>query len=355
MRRIIISLGLTAWLSAGPAHAFEIEAEQDFGLSPGAPIEVLSNADIEAMAAVLTDFAARHPTRRVHYVQASSAEIQRAIRDEGARFDLVISSAMDLQMKLANDGFAASVELDVPGLPDWARWRDQLWGMALEPVVTLASRRGFGDLPLPRSRRELIATLRENPDRFAGRIASYDPEVSGVGYFLVSQDDQGSDGFWRLAEVMGRLDARLFCCSGDMIEELRAGRVALAYNVVASYAARFRPDDPDLVQLELDDYVLAILRSAFVPVAAPDPEGGELLLAHLLSPWSQGIIADSAGVALIPGTGPAPGPSLRPIRLDAGLLVYDDRLRRASLLSEWRAALIQDMPAGETPTTPEAP
>ena len=224
MRHLVLSLGL---MLAAPAGAFEIEAERDFGL-PGSPaIQVLSNADIAAMAPVLSDFTARHPGRRVHYVQASSAEIQTAIQTEGAPFDLVISSAMDLQMKLANDGHAAPVAPEAEGLPEWARWRDRLWGIALEPVVTLASRRGFGDLPLPRTRRELIATLRENPARFRGRVGSYDPEVSGVGYFLVSQDDQGSDGFWRLAEVMGRLDARLFCCSGDMIEEVRAGRLAL--------------------------------------------------------------------------------------------------------------------------------
>lgn len=44
-------------------------------------------------------------------------------------------------------------------------------------------------------------------------------------------------------------------------------------------------------------------------------------------------------MALVPGTGPAPAPQLRPIRPDAGLLVHDDRLRRAGMLAEWRAAL----------------
>jgi len=60
-----------------------------------------------------------------------------------------------------------------------------------------------------------------------------------------------------------------------------------------------------------------------------------------LSDPAQMLIAKSAGVALIAGTGAPPSPQLRPIRLDAGLLVYDDRLRRAGLLAEWSAALIQ--------------
>jgi len=340
MRLASLAAGLIA-LALSPALALEVESEQHFGPAGGAEIAVLSTTDTNAFAPVLEDFVARHPDRRVRYVQAASTEIFTAIHDEGARFDLVISSAMDLQMKLANDGFAAPVGPGAPALPGWARWRNQLWGIALEPVVTLASRRALGELPLPRTRRDLIALLRENPERFRGRVGTYDPQVSGVGYFLIAQDDQVSDGFWRLAEVMGRLNARLFCCSGDMIEELRAGRLAVAYNVVASYAARFRPDDPDLVQLGFEDYVFAIVRSAFVPVNAPDPEGAGLLLTYLLSDPAQQMIAASAGVALVPGTGSAPSPQLRPIRLDAGLLVYDDRLRRAGLLGEWRAALIQ--------------
>jgi len=341
MRLAAFAAGLIATLLGHPAAAQEIEAERIFGPPDAPQIAVLSTTDLGAFAPVLQDFVDRHPSRSIRYVQASSSQIFLGIHDQDARYDLVISSAMDLQMKLANDGFAAPVALEPAGLPDWARWRDRLWGIALEPVVTLASRQALGDLPVPRTRRDLIALLRENPDRFRGRVAAYDPQVSGVGYFLIAQDDQVSDGFWRLAEVMGRLNARLFCCSGDMITELREGRIAIAYNVVASYAARFRPDDPDLVQLAFEDYTFAIVRSALVPVNAPDPQGAQLLLSYLLSDPAQMLIAKSAGVALIAGTGAPPSPQLRPIRLDAGLLVYDDRLRRAGLLAEWSAALIQ--------------
>lgn len=35
---------------------------------------------------------------------------------------------------------------------------------------------------------------------------------------------------------MGRLDARRYCCSGDMIADLAAERLLVAYSVVGSYA-----------------------------------------------------------------------------------------------------------------------
>lgn len=347
--RTLACLMLAAVLGIAPAAGFEIEQSRVFG--PEGRVEgsawtdreiaVLSTTDLDAIAPVLEGFVAAHPGSRIRYDQAASTEVFRAIHDEGAAFDLVMSSAMDLQMKLANDGFAASVQPRAGSLPSWARWRDQLFGVALEPVVTLASRRALGGLAPPRTRRDLIAVLRENPARFDGRIASYDPQQSGVGYFLVSQDSQQSDGFWRLAEVMGRLNTRLYCCSGQMIDALRAGRVAIAYNVVASYAARYAPDDADLVRLSFEDYTLAILRSALVPTNAPDRAAATELLSWLLAEDAQRQIAASAGVALIPGTGPAAPLHLRPIRLDAGLLVYDDQLRRAGLLAEWTAAMVQ--------------
>lgn len=340
MRQLVITAALILGLVTS-AGAFEIEEERVFGTEGGHEIAVLSTTDIAAIAPVLEDFATSDPTARVRYVQAASVEVFRAIHDEGAQFDLVISSAMDLQMKLANDGFAAPIQPEAAGLPHWARWRDQLFGVALEPVVVLASRRALGDLTPPRTRRDLIAMLRENPERFDGQIASYDPQLSGVGYFLISQDSQQSEGFWRLAEVMGRLNTRLFCCSGEMIDELRAGRVAIAYNVVGSYAARFAPDDPDLIRLTLEDYTLAILRAALVPSSATNAEGGTALLSYLLGDTAQSRIAASTGAALVPGTGPAPSLHLRPIRLDTGLLVYDDQLRRAGLLGEWNAAMVQ--------------
>ncbi|WBU58079.1 ABC transporter substrate-binding protein [Paracoccus sediminicola] len=324
-----------------PVGAYEIELEQSFGAEDAQEVSVISTTDLASIGGVMAQFVADHPGLRVRYVQASSTEVFRAIHEEEAPFDLVMSSAMDLQMKLANDGRAASISPAAADLPGWAQWRDQLYGVALEPVLTLASRQGLGDLPVPRNRRDLIAMLRENPERFDGRIASYDPQISGVGYFLISQDSQQSDGFWRLAEVMGRLNARLFCCSGEMIDELREGRVTIAYNVVASYAARYAPDDPDLVRVALEDYTFAIIRSALVPRNAANPEGGTALLSHLLSDAAQREIAAASGVALIPGTGEPPSLYLRPIRLDAGLLVYDDRLRKAGLLTEWNAAMVQ--------------
>lgn len=52
---------------------------------------------------------------------------------------------------------------------------------------------------------------------------------SGLGYQVAAQDSHNSEAFWRLMEVMGRLDAHPYCCSGEMIRDVASGRLALAY------------------------------------------------------------------------------------------------------------------------------
>lgn len=340
MRNLILAFVITFGI-AGSADCFEIEKEQVFGGPDGREVTMLATMDVSAIADVLEVYVAENPEIRLRYIQASSNEIYLATRDEKQQFDLIMSAGMHMQMKLANDGYAASVQPKAQKLPEWARWRDQLFGVAIEPVLTIASRKGLGNRKYPRTRRDLIAMLRDSPDHFGGRIAAYDPYRSGLGYFLLSQDIKQSEGFWRLAEVMGRLNTRLFCCAGDMLRELRSGRTIIAYNVIGSYADKLTLRDPDLIKLHLDDYSFTVMRSAFVPKNAADQEAGTDLLSYLLAPSAQRHFAQASGVALIPGTGREPSSHMRLIRLDMGLLVYNDQLRKSNLLGEWNAAMVQ--------------
>ena len=337
------ALALALALAAAPAGGFEIEDERRFdGRAPAAELHVLSTTDTEIAAPLIEAFLRTRPDLSVRYVMASSRAVHSAIAEEGAAFDLVISSAMDLQMKLANDGFARPHASDAAAaLPDWARWRNLLFGFALEPVVTVVSRSGLAGLPAPQTRRDLIALLRENPGRFSGRIATYDPQVSGAGYLFATEDARQTDAFWRLAEVMGRLDARLYCCSVDMIEDLAAGRILIAYNVLGSYAATHAAGNPDAGVIEFLDFTLALLRTALIPVAARRPDLGAALLDFLIGPEGQAL---ARGRTTLPTLDPGAirlSAHVRPIRLDPGLLVGLDRMSRATFLREWDAALRQ--------------
>ncbi|MFN4130641.1 MAG: ABC transporter substrate-binding protein, partial [Paracoccaceae bacterium] len=192
---------------------------------------------------------------------------------------------------------------------------------------------------MPRSRRDLIALLRDNPERFRGRVGTYDPAASGAGYLFATQDARLSDTFWRLAEVMGRLDARLYCCSVDMIDAVRTGRLLVAYNVLGLYALAAGAEG--IAVVELEDFTLTLLRTALVPHAAPEPEVAVTFLRYLLSPEGQALIASGDGLAAVEEAAFDRNPHLRPIRLDPGLLANLDPVSRSRFLTEWRAAMEQ--------------
>ncbi|MBW6505458.1 MAG: ABC transporter substrate-binding protein [Rhodobacteraceae bacterium] len=344
MRAVLGAFVLILALAA-PVRAFEIEEDTRFAAVGGvvqAELAVLSTTDTEVLRPVLAAFQARNPGIALRYTVANSQQVFAAIADEGAAYDLVISSAMDLQMKLANDGLALPLRsVATATLPEWARWQDLLFAFAQEPVVLIVARAALGGSAAPRTRRELTQLLRDNPERFLGRIGTYDPAASGAGYLFVTQDARLSDTFWRLAEVMGGLAPTLYDSSAPMIADLKSGQLLLAYNVLGSYAAPRIAGSDALVMVELEDHTLTLLRTALVPGTAQAPELGALFLDFLLGAEGRALIASAAGLPPIDAAALAAKPHLRPIRLDAGLLVYLDALKRRAFLEEWQAALIQ--------------
>jgi iron(III) transport system substrate-binding protein len=265
-----------------------------------------------------------------------------AIYVEGAVYDLVISSAMDLQIKLANDGLIQTHRsASVTALPDWAVWRNEVFAFTSEPAVLVVSEVAFADIDVPQNRSELIQLLRDAPDAFRGRIGTYDTRTSGLGYLFATQDARNTESFWQLTEIMGGLDAQLYCCSGDMITDVAEGRLAMAYNVLGSYAAVRAADTPNLRVVELDDYVSVMLRTVVMPKSAPNPQMAGAMIDFLVSDTAQGIL-DDLGLSRLPvavASGSAPP---RTIRLGPGLLVFLDQLRREAFLRNWTGSIVQN-------------
>ena len=330
----------TLLAAVGSAQEFEIEDRREYPGNGGAMLRVISTTDLDVFEPFLLRFQEDNPEVGIDYVAASSAELNRAIRG-GAPFDLALSSAMDLQFTLANDGFAQSYASGITAaLPDWARWNDQLFAFTAEPAVIVINEARFEGLPLPRTRADLVTLLRDNPDRFAGRLGTYDLRASGLGYLFATQEARSSDAYWRLTEVMGRLDARLFCCSGQMIDAVASGDLALAYNVLGSYAEQRLDRDPGLAILAVEDFANVMLRTALIPATATEVEAAGAMLDALLR---EGMGEGTATPVLPPlqTRGDADGSPFGPIRLGPALMVYLDRLNRESFLAAWDAAMEQ--------------
>ena len=324
------------------AQAYEIETETVFlAKESTGQIQILSTADLNLFAPIIQSFQASGAGLDVIYTTVSSSEVLQAVVAEGEVFDLVVSSAMDLQTKLANDGFAVPTTGFAQELvPEWAKWRDSVFAFTQEPAAIVLSATAFEGLDIPRTRQDLISVLRAHPDRFRGRVGTYDIRSSGLGYLFATQDSRTSEVYWRLSEVFGQLDTRLYCCSSDMIEDVSSGTIAVAYNVLGSYA-RARTDLADqIVVIEPDDFTTVMLRSALIPRHAPNPEGAKAFLDHLLEQaWG-----DPAHNGFPYPTRDADSSDLskyRPIRMGPGLLVFLDRFKRDQFLSAWQNAVLQ--------------
>jgi two-component system sensor histidine kinase TctE len=337
-------------------------------LTPSAPVlDIYSSTDTWAMQPVIEDFLATRPGWRVRYVERTANELHEhyleAAGEGSVRADLLISSAMDLQIKLVNDGYAQAHFSEVTSwLPDWAHWRDRAFGLTFEPAVIVYDPARLAPEDVPRTRFDLIRLLREQPERFRGRVGTYDIVESGVGYLFATQDSLQSSTYGRLIESFGRTRVRLECCTLALFEAIERGELLLGYNLLGSYA-RARIEAGSRLRMVLpEDYTLVLSRVALIPKAAPDPELGAAFLDYVLSVRGQSVLARSSSLYAIhpavTGEGSAAslrqaanGP-LRPIDLGPGLLVFLDDMQRQRFTREWRSSVY---PAESPPPPPGEP
>jgi len=343
VRRALRIIALLCAVAAPGALGFEAEETRDYpGQDPvRATLRIVGTTDLDLMEPLIGAFQTAHPALSITYVQASSAELYQAVAAGEPRFDLSISSAMDLQTKLVNDGLAqvyASPATD--RLPDWAKWRSQVFAFTEESAVIVYAEDAFPEGP-PLTRADLARALRADPDRFLGRIATYDPKVSGVGYLFATQDAHRSETFWSLAELFGLMRAHLSCCSSEMIDGVASGRFLIAYNALSPYAMRRLREGAPIIVVAPEDYTHVMLRTALIPKAAENPRDAGAFIDFLLSPPGRDLLDKEAELPPLDANSPPGVDQKRPITIGPGLLVYLDRLKRERFLEAWTAAVVE--------------
>lgn len=313
-------------------------------------LTIYSTSDLEVFQPVIDDFRATHREIEVKYVDLEAAELDRRFRAEsasdGSPADLLLSAAMDLQVRLVNDGFAAPHRSANAGMvPGWARWRDEALGFTFEPVVMVFNRKAMAGRRIPMSRPELLAAVRADPAFWRGRIGTYDVATSSVGYLVASQDARQSSDFGAIAEAFRDSGMVTAGTTSEVLDRIESGELALGYNVLGSYA-RAQADRSDNLELVYpSDYTLAVARTAVVPKSAPNARAAHQFLEYLLSIRGQRILTNRSRLSAVRPeiNGPysrlgitekSVGP-LRPITLGPGLLVYLDAQKRERLLALW--------------------
>jgi iron(III) transport system substrate-binding protein len=309
-------------------------------------LAVHGTTDRSEVADLLTEFKKRNPEVLVQYSKVSSTELfDDLVKHSGARgaADVTWSSAMDLQIKLANDGYAAEYRSpEADGILDWARWKDRAYGVTAEPVVMVYNKRLLQEGLVPKDQADLLT---DHAAVFRGKIATYDPELSGTGLLFITQDVRVTTQTWKLVTAMGQAGVELYASSDPMINRVSSGELLLAYNVLGSYALERAKRDPDLGVVLPSDYMLLLSRIALIPQSAPQPELARRFVDFLLSRSGQTLLAEhSLGSVRSDMKGAIPGhadgaKALRPIALSIDLMTYLDQAKRHRFLKDWKESL----------------
>lgn len=342
-------IALTTMAAVAEPEATKIYGDPEAAQS----LLVRGTTDIDLFDTLVEGFVASMADTGVFYEQWGSKDLyETAAADCKAGVtdaDILISSAVDLQVKLVNDGCARRHGSPLTeALSSALNWRDELFGVTREPAVLVYNRTLVAAEDAPRSRFDLIDLLRPDNSRYAGRIATYDIDQSGLGYLFAFQDSLQATTFGSLIEAFDRAGAVATCCSAEIIDGVVSGQYLIAYNVLGSYALARAAEVPELVVVAPEDYTLVLSRAAMIPRGTDSPLLAGRFVDYMLS--AQGR-ADMAATRLITDFAASDPDSFfypldnqsafRQIPLTPVLLVGLDRHKRALFLERWRKSFTQ--------------
>ena len=317
---------------------------------------IYSTLDSRLATPLIRAFQTNHHDVAVQYEDLLASEIAaRVIAETDAGLpsaDFLFSSAMDWQLKLANDGYGQEALVPMAqDWPAWAKWQDIAFALTFEPAVLVYNKPSFPDGP-PQSRLELLEWLAKAPSSLTSRIGTYDIEKSAVGYLFIARDAEHFPDIWSLLKAMGQAGLQTYPTSQDIIDRVADGRLVLGYNILGSYAAEQARLEPDIGLVLLRDYTVVVSRVALVPRAAASPELGRAFLAFLMSAEGQTLLSQKLRLPSVSlevsgaGSGAAMqaalGDQLRPVPVSPGVLVYLDQAKRQRLLRLWQRALARE-------------
>jgi iron(III) transport system substrate-binding protein len=311
---------------------------------------VLSN---KAAQPLVNDFRKLYPEIDVAYDgEKGSNEVDERYRSEVAAgtesADVMWSSAMDLQMKLVEDGYAQTyVSPETPRLPAWASYGGKAYGTTFEPVVFIYNRNLVKEEDIPRDHASLARTLANKTELFKGKVTSFDIEKSGVGYLFAVQDRKHFAGLDGLLQQFGRIDYQPSGGTGTMLEKVSSGQYLFGYNIMGAYAmVRSKKDLPGLGVVFPKDYTLILSRVMFISKQARHPNAAKLWTDYLLSERGQKVIGDALELYAVRDDIDAKytarelnrmlGASARPIPLGAEIVQGLDPSRQAAFIQRWK-------------------
>ncbi len=311
---------------------------------------VYGATDSKATQPLIRDFNALYPGITVEYNDMNSTEVYNRFISEAAAggntADVVWSSAMDLQLRLASGGNALQYKsVEAGKIPAWAVWEDKAYGTTFEPAAIVYNKRLLDPKEVPQTHAD-FARLIQQP-KFRDKVTTYDIEKSGVGFMFMTQDARLYPQFPALQQAFGVAKVRVQSSTGTMMERISSGENLIGYNVLGSYALVRAKTDPAIGVVLPKDYTQIMSRVVFINKAARNANAAKLWLDYMLSQRGQTIIAnesklyairadvkgETTSADLIAQVGAA---NVKPIPVHPSVLEYLAPAKRMAFLKGWK-------------------
>jgi iron(III) transport system substrate-binding protein len=311
---------------------------------------VYGATDSKAAQPLVRDFNLLYPGITVEYNDMNSTEVYNRFISEmaagGNTADVMWSSAMDLQMRLASDGYALKYRsVEASKIPGWAVWDDQAYGTTFEPAAIVYNKRLVDAKEVPQTHADFVKLIQQ--PKFKDKVTTYDIEKSGVGFMFMSQDAKEYAKFQELENAFGEAKVRVQSSTGTMMERISSGENLIGYNVLGSYALVRAKTDPSIgVQLP-KDYTLVMSRVMFINKGARNVNAAKLWLDYTLSHRGQTVIANESKLFAIRAdvTGETTSSDLikqigqdkiKPVPVHPILLQFLGPQKRMAFLKQWK-------------------
>ena len=317
-------------------------------------VVIYSALDTKAATPLIKDFSALYPDIKVEYNDMNSTELYNRFIAEVASgqgsADVMWSSAMDLQVKLVDEGQALAYKSpESAKLPGWSVYKSQAYGTTYEPAVFIYNKRLVTGDEIPQDHAAFAKLINTKADKYKGKVTTYDIEKSGVGFMFVVQDTKYFPGMKDLQKGFGASSYKVYSSTGNMLEKVSSGEHLLGYNVLGSYALVRSKKDQNLGVALPKDYTLVLSRVMFIGKVAKNPNAAKLWVDYILSQRGQKVIGSDVELFSIRDDVDAEytaaklnkqlGGVVKPIPVGAEITEYLDSKKRLEFLGQWKAAV----------------
>ena len=315
-------------------------------------VVVYSTTDVKAAGPLIKGFEESYPGIKVEYNDMNSTELYNRFISEqasgGSSGDVVWSSSMDTALQLATQYSLAYASPEKAQLPAWAVWQDKAYGTTYEPVTFIYNKNLIPAADVPDTHAGLAKLIASQPDKFKGKVTTYDIEKSGLGFMLSVLDSKADANYFTTLADMAKGGLSVQSSTGTMMERVSSGENLVGFNILGSYAEARAKTDPAMGIIYPKDYTLVLSRVSFISSQAEHSNAAKLWFDYVLSEKGQSIMANQADIPSlrndidgendINGITKKLGDALKPIPVDESLLEFLQPKKRLDYIKQWRTA-----------------